>query len=94
MTHYPPKQLVFPRQIITKIAQEYGVGYDDLMGTIRLPVLVEARYKAVNTFRVLGFSQVAIARILKRDRTTIRHYFKVLNRGRRIAECDHLGLVA
>jgi hypothetical protein len=69
--------------IIKAVLQTHRLHKDDFFGPYRWSYLIEARMDAANRLRAAGFSVNQIARIMKRNHTTILNYFPDLREAKR-----------
>lgn len=70
-----PEKVALRKQIIRGVLDEFDVTRDELLGNGRSGGLMEARRKAAERLKDAGFNISRIARILRRNHTTICNYF-------------------
>lgn len=70
-----PEKAVLRKQIIADVLRNHRLGRVEFFGRSRFDELCAARKDAARRLRDAGFTTGHIARILRRERTTILHYF-------------------
>lgn len=60
-------------EIVSEVAEEYGVRPDEILGPRRFKRLAEARQEAMRRCRETGRTSGQIAREFRRDPTTVLH---------------------
>jgi IS30 family transposase len=73
------------REIIKGVLVRSGIGPKDFFGKSRVTHLVRARAAAIKQMRETGMSNATIARVMKRDYSTIRYWAHPEYRRRRLA---------
>jgi len=75
----PPSDLVpMPQDTIRRVAEQFGLTVEQLRGLGRSQPLVEARAACIAIFRRRGMSYPMIARVIKRDHSSIINLFNKL----------------
>ena len=68
-------------RILHAVARKHGLDPDDIMGRSRRRIVIEARFEVFYRLRVeLAFSYIKIAKLMKKDHTTILHGVNKLRR--------------
>lgn len=62
------------RDVIKAILAERGISADEFFGRTRLAHVVEARRDAIEQMRALGMGRPLIARIMRRNESTINYW--------------------
>lgn len=62
------------RRILLEVSREHLVSVDDIIGPRRLPHLVAARRDAIDRLRRAEYSLRNVARVLRRNYSTITHH--------------------
>jgi hypothetical protein len=82
-----PVMVAKRKKIIADILDAYDITREELLGNRRGGGLMEARRDAANRLLQAGFNKRRIARILRRNHTTIGQYF---NESMAIRKRDHI----
>lgn len=71
-------KLQLRKEIISAVLRDHRIDADELVAKCRSPILVAARKDAAQRLHRAGFNTSHIGRILKHDRSTIRHHISDL----------------
>jgi len=71
--------------IIKDVMQRRRIGVKDFFGTSRMTHLVDARRVAIRRLQAAGFDNAAVARLMKRNYSTIQYWTHPNYRKRQIA---------
>ena len=75
------------RAILKEVMDRRGVGPKDFFGAGRMKHIVLARRTAIKVLKAEGFSSAAIARLMKRNVSTVDYWIKPEYRARSMAYC-------
>lgn len=63
-------------RLLAEVTRAHGVGARDILSPSRMPHVIAARWDYIARLRAEGMSIRRIARLVGRDRTTVRHALK------------------
>jgi len=78
------------REIIREVMREHMLCADDFFGTLRHRHLVKARRTAALRLRDAGYSCTQVARMLKRNHTTVLNYYEAMPEAKRARRFNRL----
>lgn len=68
-------------QVLIETAEDHGVSVGMILGLIRMKEATAVRVDAARRLAEKGVTQADIARILRKDRTTVRYYLQGRKKG-------------